>query len=101
MSVQNKMIELHTNKGGSVHVTDISGNDISVTPESQALSVRWSNGGFVWNRPLAIFVEQDGKVERVPIIDVTRILQIVLWGISAIFTIGIVAVNIRNSRKGA
>jgi hypothetical protein len=33
---------------------------------------------FVWNRPTAIVVERAGRVERIPVWDVTRIVQLVL-----------------------
>ena len=50
-----------------------------VTPESRVLTVRLPCGGLVWNRPSAVIVEQDGRVERFPIIDVTRLVLAVLW----------------------
>ena len=50
--------------------------DVTVTLRSRALTVRWSNGGFVWNRPVSVLVERDGETERIPIVDVTRIAQL-------------------------
>jgi hypothetical protein len=32
----------------------------------------------VWNRPTAVVVERAGRVERVPVWDVTRVVQLVL-----------------------
>ena len=55
--------------------------------ESQVLRVRWPQGGLVWNRPLTVTVERDGQAERVPIVDVTRLAQAVLYGLSALFTV--------------
>ena len=62
-------------------------DDITVTPQSRALVVRLPRGGFVWNRPTAVLVEQDGLVRGVPIVDVTRILQVSLLGL-AVLTAG-------------
>ena len=45
---------------------------LTVTPESQALALRLPFMGFVWNRPVAVVVEQDGRRERYAIFDVTR-----------------------------
>lgn len=56
--------------------------DATLTPESRVLSVRWPNGGWVWNRPVAVVVEQEGLTERLPIVDVTRIAQVSLYGFS-------------------
>jgi hypothetical protein len=53
-----------------------------VTPESRVLTVRLPFGGFVWNRPSAVIVERDGRVERLPIVDVTRVMLGVLWASS-------------------
>jgi hypothetical protein len=36
----------------------------------------------VWNRPVAVVVEQEGQIERLPIVDVTRVAQISLYGFS-------------------
>ncbi len=59
-------------------------DDITVTPQSQALVVRLPRGGLVWNRPTAVLVEQDGRVRRIPIVDVTRILQVGLLGLAGL-----------------
>jgi hypothetical protein len=61
--------------------------DITVTPQSQALIVHLPIGGFVWNRPTAILVEQEGQTKRISIRDVTRILQLWLLGFSLILLI--------------
>jgi hypothetical protein len=75
----------------------VSGNpmtvgDVTVTPQSQALTVRWPFGGFVWNRPVAILVERRGlhSAERIPIVDVTRIAQLGLFGL-LVFSIAVLA----------
>jgi uncharacterized spore protein YtfJ len=51
-----------------------------MTPLTQVLAVQLPFGpagaGFVWNRPVALLVERDGDVQRVPIVDVTRIAQV-------------------------
>jgi hypothetical protein len=60
---------------------------ITVTPQSRALVVRLPQGGFVWNRPTAVLVERDGRVRRIPIVDVTRILQLCLLAL-AVLTAG-------------
>ena len=61
---------------------------ITVTPQSQALIVRLPSGGFVWNRPTAIVVEQDGTMQRFPIRDRSRLLQLGLLASSLVLSIG-------------
>ena len=50
-----------------------------VTPAARVLIVRLPFGGFVWAWPTAAVVERDGQVQRVPVIDATRIVQLALW----------------------
>jgi len=59
----------------------------TITPQSQALIIRWPYGGFVWNRPRAILVERAGQTQRIPIIDATRIVQVRLWGLGLLCAI--------------
>ena len=49
----------------------IEKDGIRITPESRSLTIRWPNGGLVWNRPLAVVVDRGGTTERIPIVDVT------------------------------
>jgi hypothetical protein len=77
--------------------------DVTVTPQSQALAVRWPFGGFVWNRPVAILVERGGplSVERIHVVDVTRMVQLGLLGFSLVFSIAILAKSIRRKEQRA
>jgi hypothetical protein len=59
-----------------------------VTPQSQALTVRWPRGGWVWNRPTAVLVERGGEERKsIPIVDVTRAAQLGLYGLGLVFAI--------------
>jgi len=78
----NKMFQWQTTSGNPVTV-----GAVTVTPQSQALTIRRSFGGLVWNRPSAVLVERDGHVERLPIRDVTRVVQLALLGFSVVFLI--------------
>jgi hypothetical protein len=87
----NEIVQLKTVSGKSVTV-----GDTTVTPQSQALIVRWRNGGYVWNRPLAVLVERNGEARRIPIIDVTRVARLgLLVGALAVF----LAIRISISRQ--
>jgi len=73
-------------QSGSSH--PVAAGEITVIPQSQALVFRWGHAGFVWNRPVAVVVERPGQSQRVPILDLTRILQWSLLAISAACWIG-------------
>ncbi len=72
--------------------------DVTVVPQSQALTLRWGrHGGLVWNRPAAILVERGGQTERIPIVDFTRAAQVGLFGFCLIFCM--VALVVSNRRR--
>jgi hypothetical protein len=73
--------------------------DVTLTPQSQALTVRWPFGGFVWNRPIAVLVKRGEQIERMPIVDVTRLAQLGLLGLSLVFSAMILLRSAR-SRRG-
>jgi hypothetical protein len=94
MSKPNDVIQCQTVSGEQVTV-----GDVTLTPQSQALTVRWPNGGFVWNRPTAVLVERGGQTERVPIVDVTRVAQLTLLGLGIVFSIVTLMLSIRKRRE--
>jgi len=73
-----------------------------LTFQSQALTIRLPFYGWVWNRPVAVLVEQgDGSAsleppQRIPIIDVTRLTLI---GIGILAGCISIAVSVRAARK--
>ena len=78
---------------------EVTSGDVSVTPQSQALTIRWPNGGWVWNRPAALLVERGEQTERIPIVDVTRIAQLGLLGLSLVFTMMAIVLSVRRRRE--
>ncbi|HZS79016.1 MAG TPA: hypothetical protein VFA41_20570 [Ktedonobacteraceae bacterium] len=77
--------------------TPVMVNNYTITPQSQAFIVRLPIGIFVWNRPTSVLVEKNGEVKRLPIVDVTRLLQLALLSAGVIITLaGVLA---RKRRK--
>ena len=74
--------------------------DITLTTQSQALILRWPYGGWVWNRPVAVLVEQGEHSERIPIKDVTRMAQWGLMGLSIVFSMFTLLYSSRQRRTG-
>ena len=88
-------VELKTSSGKRIE----RGN-VTITPQAQALTVRFPYGGFVWNRPVAVIVEQDGRQqERITIVDVTRVAVLAMAGAAAVMTLGSVAAVIAGRRS--
>lgn len=73
----------------------VTANGITVTPQSMAIQVRWPYGGWVWNRPVSIQVEKAGQTEQIPIVDVTRLIQLLCAGIAILCWI-IIAIQSNN-----
>jgi len=57
---------------------------LRVIARSRVLTVRLPFGGFVWHCPSAVVVERGNRVGRHPIVDVTRIAQVVVWACALI-----------------
>lgn len=94
MRESNGIFQLQTHSGESVTV-----GDIHLTPQSQAFTIRWPFGGYVWNRPVAVLAEQDDEIERIPIVDVTLVAQVALLALAAAFAITTLVLSAIQRRK--
>lgn len=75
----------------------------AVTLQAQALKVHTPFFSFVWNRPAALLVHQDGAQEidleeRIPIVDATRLAQIAMIPFAAL--IALLIARMAAARKG-
>jgi hypothetical protein len=75
----NDLVQWQKASGQSVVV-----HDLTLTPQSQVLIVRSPWGAVVWQRPTALQVERNGRVEQLPIIDLTRLIQLGLVGLGVV-----------------
>jgi hypothetical protein len=73
--------------------------DTRITPQAQAFSLRVPFGGLVWNRPTAVLVERDDGTQRIPIVDVTRVAQIVLFVLVVKFSVIIIFLAAQRARQ--
>jgi hypothetical protein len=90
----NEIIKWQTVSGEAVTV-----GDVTVVPQSQALTLRWGrHGGLVWNRPAAILVERGGQTERIPIVDFTRAVQFGLLGLCLVVCMVALVIPARRRR---
>jgi hypothetical protein len=77
MSKMKDLVQWQTVSGEAVRV-----GEVALTPQSQALTLHWPKGGFVWNRP-------------VPVVDVTRIAQLTLLGLGFVFFVVALMLSVR------
>ncbi len=103
MPEHKKAFQWRTETGNPISIRGEGDMSLEITPQAQALIIRWPNGGLVWNRPVAVLVEHGASSDtlptRVPIVDVTRIAQGVLLSLSLIFTVISVIVSIKPRRE--
>jgi hypothetical protein len=93
MATWKPFVELKTSTG-----RPISRGDLTLIPQAQALTVHFPFGGFVWNRPVAVLVERDGRRERFPIFDGTRAALLAMSGASVF--LAMIMVLVRILRRG-
>ena len=72
-------IETQTHLGSEIVI-----GDRVIVPQSRSVVVRGPHGGWAWNRPVAVLVRQGEETQRIPIVNVTRIAQLALFGASLI-----------------
>ena len=94
MTRQREMVSRQTPWGEEVIV-----GDVTLTPQSKALVIHAPFGGLVWNRPVAVLVERGERTERIPIVDVTRIVQLGLLALSVVFTVVIFVLSAKKRRS--
>lgn len=56
-------------------------------PASYVLTIRWPNGGWIWQHPAGVVVEEEGVFRYLPVVDVTRQNQWLFWGLALLFLI--------------
>ena len=59
----------------------------TITPQSEAVSVRLPFGGLVWNRPTAVHITQNNQTITVPITDPTRQALWALAGVGVVVSL--------------
>jgi len=75
-------------------------NDITLIPQSQVLIVRLPQGAYVWQRPTTVLVKQGEQVRQMPIVDITRLLQLGLLGFSMLMIIVRVVMFVQRKERG-
>lgn len=67
--------------------TPIQVDNMTITPQTKLLRVQVPHFGFVWNRPSGVLIEENGRIEYHPIVDVTRTAVFAIAGITILFNL--------------
>ncbi len=81
---------------GSTPAADLA--EVKFSLDSQVVKLGGRKWGWVWNRPRAVILEKGRERRRVPIIDLTRLFQGILYGVSLL--LAAVGVARRFASKG-
>jgi hypothetical protein len=84
----------------SVTGATILAGDRTVTLEARTLVVRLPFGGVAWSRPSAVIVERDGRVERIPIRDVTRLVRLTITALPLVLSLLVVVITSGRGQGG-
>ena len=76
--MRTRWIETATHDGPT-----IAQDGYTATLQNWSLSAAWPGGGWVWNRPKAVLVNRMGVQERIPIRNITQLVQIALCILAA------------------
>lgn len=66
-------------------------NEINLQPISQSVAWIGKHAGAVWNRPVAVRVADGMQTYELPIRDRTRLYLILIWGVTALFTMSLLS----------
>lgn len=99
MILLKELIKIDTHFGDPIIIRDNTDMEHKVVLEARSMTMRWSFGWFVWNRPIAIIVEQDDEKNRIPIIDTTRLIQLSLVVGALILGIAMFLISIMKRKK--
>jgi hypothetical protein len=64
MAPAQKLFHRQTNSAEAITVSEVT-----ITPQSQALMVRWPFGSWIWSRPVSVIIQRGGQSQTIPIID--------------------------------
>jgi hypothetical protein len=73
-------IRIQTQEGTPIQI-----GDVRLMPQAQSIQVRLPFGHLVYNHPVAVLAERNGAIERIPVVDVTRMVQLALFGFSFVY----------------
>jgi len=74
--------------------------DFQVNPQSRVVQLSGSGWGWVWNQPIGVVIRQKDEEHRIPVINFTRIITFLLYGVS-VFLVVLGLLKPRSIQRGA
>jgi len=74
--------------------------DFQVLPQSRVVQLSGSGWGWVWNQPTGVVIRQKDEEHRIPVINFTRIITFLLYGVS-VFLVILGLLKPRSIQRGA
>jgi hypothetical protein len=72
----------------------------NVIPQSRSVQLSGKNWRWSWNQPSGVIIQKGGAEKRLPIFDFTRVIQVILYGLSMLCVL-LGFFNFRGKRRGA
>ncbi len=83
----------------SISGEPIYSGDYVITPVTKVFALRAPFVDFIWNRPFEVRVQQGEEVTTIPIVNVTRLAQLAIYGFGASIALILWLFNQKSTRK--
>ena len=78
----------------------IQSDGVEVIPFSKSIGMVGNHGGWIWNRPSKIEIRGEEEVNSIPVVNLTRLIQILLFSFSFLFSlIGLLSILRKQKRS--
>jgi len=74
--------------------------DFQVNPQSRVIQLSGSGWSWVWNQPTGVVIRKKDQEQKIPVINFTRIIILLLYGIS-VFLVVLGLIKPRSIQRGA
>lgn len=72
---------------------------VTVTPVARSAALRWRSGVLVRSWPCAVLVSREGRTARIPIVNVTRVVQAAIAMVAMLCAYGLLTRATRRKER--
>jgi hypothetical protein len=65
----------------------IQSGAVEIVPFSKSAGMVGNHGGWIWNRPSKFEIRNGEEVKLIPVINLTRLIQVILFTLSFLFSL--------------
>lgn len=92
------IIQVQIQAGAPLEIDKAGDSPITIVPLSKMIMLNLPIVNGVWSRPIGAEVNDGQNHQRLPITDITRIVQLGLYGLSALFSV-VTLIHLVSTRK--